>query len=150
MWIKDNWTTRARRWELACAWLNQLATWFNRLTFRGPLRENRTSGSWVISHLRPSADAADDGDCTVIGPRSGGVTSEGLEAADTDTASPGSTTIFKPVRIYAMTRVAYYHAGDQTLYGYVRALTFDAWGHLQGIGAEERITIDVTGACPEE
>lgn len=47
------------------------------------------------------------------------------------------------LRLYIMSRVAYYHGGTQTLYGYVRRMTFDKCGRLYSVGAETRVTIDV-------
>jgi hypothetical protein len=144
MWIRDTYKQGQR---LAAGWVNQVGTWFNRLHFQGPLAEERNSGSWTLIHKRPTTDAAADGDCHVVGPFTYAAPGEGTEAADAVTVEPGGNDDLKPIRLYAMTRVAYYHAGDKKLYGYVRAVTFDAWGHLQEIGAETRVEIDVTGAC---
>jgi len=70
-----------------------------------------------------------------------GSAAEGAEAAETTTWTYAGTNGLK---LYAMTRVAYYDAGDETVYGYVRLLTFDKYGRLYSIGAETRISIDVT------
>ena len=70
-----------------------------------------------------------------------GDTTEGAEAAE------GTTWTYAGVnglKLYAMTRVAYYDAGDKILYGYVRLLTFDKYGRLYSTGAETRVSIDVT------
>lgn len=69
-----------------------------------------------------------------------GDTDEGSEAADTTTwaASAGAG-----VQLHFMTRVAYYDAGNETLYGYVRTAKFDKFGRLASISAETRVTIDV-------
>lgn len=144
MWLKDNWKIGRR---LTAGWVNQVATWFNRLTFQGPLGEQRNSASWTLCHNRPSTENYVDGDCHVVGPFTYADPGEGNEAADAVAADVGGEADTKPTRLYCMTRVAYYHAGDKKLYGYVRALTFDAWGHLTEIGAETRVEIDVTGPC---
>ena len=146
--IKENWRGKGR-WGRLADWCNQIAKWFNRLAFEGPIEEDRSSGQWILRHSPASADAGDvdDADCRVVGQFTGSppAVSEGAEAADTTAVDPGSSTTY--VRAYAMTRVAYYHAGDKKLYGYVRALTFDQYGHLQRVGAETRVEIDATEAC---
>lgn len=86
-----------------------------------------------------------------IGPVSGsvdtvGVNTEGTEAAYTNTYD--GTSSANGLDLYAMTRVAYYDAGNETLYGYIRKLTFDVNGHLQAVSAETRISIDVPVVCP--
>lgn len=144
MWIYDNFKAGMR---LPAAWVNQVAVWFNRLSFDGPLSQDRTSGSWTIHHDRPEVEDFAGTDCHEVGPYTEAAPTEGTEAADATTLKLGSAADDKPVRLYAMTRVAYYDAGDKKLYGYVRALTFDAWGHLIEIGPEARVEIDVTGPC---
>jgi len=42
-----------------------------------------------------------------------------------------------------VTRVGYFDAGDEKLYGYVRTIKFDQWGRLASISAETRYEIDV-------
>jgi hypothetical protein len=144
MWLRDNWERGER---LSAAWVNQVGRWLNRLHFWGPVSQSRTSSAWTLRHDRPSTSALTDGDCRVVGPFTYAAPGEGTEAADAAAEDVGDEADAKPIRLYAMTRVAYYHAGDKKLYGYVRAMTFDAWGHLQEIGAETRVEIDVTGAC---
>ena len=80
----------------------------------------------------PGTDVVTIGDAT-----------EGSEAAETTTWTYAGTNGLK---LYAMTRVAYYDAGDEILYGYVRLLTFDKYGRLYSAGAETRVSIDVTVA----
>ena len=70
-----------------------------------------------------------------------GSAAEGSEAAETTTWTYAGTNGLK---LYAMTRTAYYHAGDKILYGYVRLLTFDKYGRLYSAGAETRVSVDVT------
>jgi len=69
----------------------------------------------------------------------------GSESADTTTWS--KATDGSPVNVYLVGRVVYNAAGDQTLYSFVRMLSFDARGLLVSIGAETRVTVDVTEAC---
>lgn len=89
----------------------------------------------LIEHIGPVAGAVD----TI------GVNSEGTEAAYTNTYN--ATTSENGLDLYAMVRVAYYDAGDEILYGYIRKLTFDVNGHLVSVGAETRISIDVPLEC---
>ena len=71
-----------------------------------------------------------------------GTNDEGLGPAEA-TAWPDDPR--QGLKLYAMTRVAYYNAGDEKLYGYVRLLTFDSGGRLYSVGAETRVTIDTPG-----
>jgi len=85
-----------------------------------------------------------------IGPVSGSVDTigsagEGSEAAEGTTYD--GTSSANGLAFYVQGRTAYYHAGDEKFYGYVRKITFDARGHLQSVGAETRITIDVVEVC---
>lgn len=75
-----------------------------------------------------------------------GSTSLGSESADTATWSRASNST--PVNVYLISRVVYNAAGDKTLYSFVRQLSFDSRGLLLSVGAETRITVDVTEACP--
>lgn len=73
-----------------------------------------------------------------------GGNTEGAEAADTDNWTGNSTN---GVDFYVMTRVAYFDAGDETLYGYIRKIEIDNKGHVYNISAETRVSIDVPVAC---
>jgi hypothetical protein len=74
-----------------------------------------------------------------------GGASEGSESADSSTWARGGGT---PLVLYVVSRTVYNEAGDKTLYSFVRPLTFDARGVLVSVGAETRVTVDVTEACP--
>jgi hypothetical protein len=69
-----------------------------------------------------------------------GGTTEGNEAAESTSKTFNNA---KGLSLGIMTRVAYYDAGDKTLYGYARTLTFDAMGRLYSVSGETRISIDV-------
>jgi len=71
-----------------------------------------------------------------------GTTAE-TEAAQTDSWTVEDGTL----GLTALTRMAYNHAGDETLYGYYRTFKFDAQGHLTSVSTETRVTIDVPEAC---
>lgn len=144
-WLKDTWKAGDRP---SAGWANLLGHWFSRLKFWGPLGEERNESAWVLGHLQPKTTAEDPADCTVIGPYDPETQTvgEGAEAADTATAAPGDT-IDTPIMLYGITRLGYYHAGDRKLYAYMRAVTFDPWGHLQAIGPEIRVEVDVTEHC---
>ena len=75
-----------------------------------------------------------------------GSTSDSSESADTTTWS--KFTDGTPVNVFVTTRVVYNPTGDKTIYAFVRQLSFDARGTLFAIGAEARITVDVTESCP--
>jgi len=75
-----------------------------------------------------------------------GSNDEGSEAADS-TNWLISTDRSKGLRAWWMWRVAYFDAGDQKLYGYLRRAEFDKYGHLTKVTAEARIEIDVPEAC---
>jgi hypothetical protein len=68
------------------------------------------------------------------------------ETADTATWSKASDGT--PVDVTVATRVIYNAAGDKTIYAFVRQMSFDARGTLVAIGAETRVTVDVTESCP--
>jgi hypothetical protein len=74
-----------------------------------------------------------------------GDTDEGSEAADTTSWS--RETDGTPLTLQIMTRVAYFHAGDKKLYGYIREYKYDAAGLLLSVSGETRIELDppVTG-----
>lgn len=88
-------------------------------------------------------------DCVPIGntasPTTLGGTSEGSESADT--SSWTRSTSGMPLDLYVVTRMVYNESGDQTLYQFVRKLSFDACGLLTAVSSEARVTIDATEAC---
>jgi len=75
-----------------------------------------------------------------------GSSDEGSEAADT-TDWLISTDRSKGLQAWWMWRVAYFDAGDQKLYGYLRRAEFDKYGHLTKVTAESRVEIDVPESC---
>ena len=75
-----------------------------------------------------------------------GSTSDTGESAETTTWS--RDTDATPVDVYLVSRVVYNPTGDQTLYSFMRKCSFDARGELVSVGAETRVTVDVTEACP--
>jgi hypothetical protein len=75
-----------------------------------------------------------------------GAAAEGSESADT--ASWSRATSATPVNLYCVSRVVYNASGDQTLYQFMRELSFDARGQLLAVSAEMRVTVDVTESCP--
>jgi hypothetical protein len=79
-------------------------------------------------------------------PTTVGSATEGSETADT--ASWSRATSATPVNLYCVSRVVYNASGDQTLYQFMRELSFDARGLLLAVSAETRVTVDVTESCP--
>ncbi|HEX4125663.1 MAG TPA: hypothetical protein VHY37_13120 [Tepidisphaeraceae bacterium] len=75
-----------------------------------------------------------------------GSTSDTSESADTGSWSRSSSAT--PVNVYCVSRVVYNAAGDQTLYQFLRQISFDARGQLVSISAETRATVDATESCP--
>lgn len=75
-----------------------------------------------------------------------GAASEGSESADTTTWSVQADGT--PCDIYVISRVGFYHAGDEKLYGYTRKLSIDSKGRIFAISAETRVEIDVPEECP--
>jgi hypothetical protein len=100
-------------------------------------RDSSGQPMFIDAHSWPLTPGATD---------SVGVLTEGAEAADTDTYNATSST--NGLQLDIMTRVAYFHAGDEVLYGYTRRLVFDEMGHLVSVSAETRVTIDAAAACP--
>ena len=97
----------------------------------------------IVSDARPAARL---GRCS--NPAAIGTAAEGAEAAETTTWDRASQAAGENgLTLTIMTRVAYYDAGDETLYGYTRTLTFDSRGMLATVGAETRVSIDVAEAC---
>lgn len=88
-------------------------------------------------------------DCMPTGntasPATLGGTSEGSETADAThwTRATDGT----PLDLYVVCRMVYNESGDQTLYQFVRKLSFDACGLLVAVSGETRVTIDATEAC---
>jgi hypothetical protein len=72
-----------------------------------------------------------------------GDTDEGSEAADTTEWARGDG----PLTLQIMTRVAYFHAGDKKLYGYIREYKWDAIGMLLSVSGETRIELDAATTC---
>jgi hypothetical protein len=73
-----------------------------------------------------------------------GSAAEGSETASTMSWARTSGT---PLDLYLTTRVGYYDAGDETLYGYAVKLSFDAFGALIAVSGETRYGIDVPEDC---
>ena len=73
-----------------------------------------------------------------------GSAAEGSETAEASTWTAGGAN---GLAVYQMTRVAYYDAGNETLYGYIRLFTYNRFGGLYSVGAETRIEIDVPVVC---
>jgi hypothetical protein len=53
----------------------------------------------------------------------------------------------KVVTVAMVTRVVYNSAGDETFYAFVRDLAYEC-GRLKSVGAEQKITVTPTDACP--
>jgi len=66
-----------------------------------------------------------------------------VEAADTDDWNLLDGTGV----LWLVTRVAFDHTGDSTLYGYRRAIYFDEDGRITSVSAETRYTIETPEAC---
>lgn len=90
-----------------------------------------------LHHIRPDSESSNT---------SLGDSGEGTESADASTWLITDDRT-KGLELTLMTRVAYYHGGDETLYGYVRTFTFDLFGHLVEVSAESRVGIDVAELC---
>jgi hypothetical protein len=73
-----------------------------------------------------------------------GSAAEGSESADATTWTAGGTN---GVEIYEVTRIGYYDAGDETLYAYVRKMTYNRFGCLYSVSGETRVSIEVPEAC---
>ena len=146
-WLKTWFSTTNPMLMAVCAGLNHIGTVLNRMHGLPPIVVERPSGGPLIRHLQPETAVADDEDCIILGcwDAVGEAVSEGAEAAETTDQAVGD--LGQPLRLYAMTRVAYYHEGDKKLYGYVRALTIDAFGHITHVSGETRVEVDVTERC---
>ncbi|HZL36327.1 MAG TPA: hypothetical protein VFC78_13495 [Tepidisphaeraceae bacterium] len=73
-------------------------------------------------------------------------TSNTSESPDTSTWSRDTDGL--PINLYVVSRTVYNPAGDQTLYQFIRKLSFDARGILYAVSAETRDVVDVTEPCP--
>ena len=71
-----------------------------------------------------------------------GTTAE-TEAAQTDDWDIGDGSL----QVTMLTRMAYDHNGDETLYAYYRDFTYDENGRLTQVSVETRVTIDTPGSC---
>lgn len=74
-----------------------------------------------------------------------GAASEGSEAAESTTWARGTDDA--PVDVWVTSRVGYFDAGDETLYAYLRKLSFAADGRLVGVSGETRVSVDVLEDC---
>jgi hypothetical protein len=73
--------------------------------------------------------------------------SEHADAANSSSWDRTNQNSSRGVKVTVQTGTRYDDAGDQTLYAYLRDLTFDADGHLVAVSAESKVTIDVTEDC---
>ncbi|MBI1389923.1 MAG: hypothetical protein GC154_15895 [bacterium] len=73
--------------------------------------------------------------------------SEHADAANSNSWDRATQSSNRGVKVTMQTGTRYDDAGDQTLYAYLRDLTFDADGHLVAISVESKVTIDVTEDC---
>ena len=119
-------------------WFNQAANWLNNIEGLDGVEVSYNAGRIYISFVA-TPDIDETGTFGTIGDAD-----EGDEAADSgEWAVDGDTGLY----LDAMTRVGFFDAGDETLYGYVRRLKFDSQGRLFSVGGETRITIDLPGTC---
>lgn len=58
-----------------------------------------------------------------------------------------ANSLYDGLQITVQTGLCYEHDGDRTIYGFLRDLTFNAFGQLVTVSAERRIVIDVPEAC---
>ena len=116
------------------------------------LKEGILTGTWV--HMW--ADPATGGgvfyffDLGMGLPGTGktvGTTAE-TEAAQADTWDVTNQGSDEGLEMVQLTRTAYDHTSDETLYAYYRTFSYDANGHLTDVSAETRVTIDAPTACP--
>lgn len=89
--------------------------------------------------------SAGGGSGTLDGPKTIGGDTEGSEAAETTTWDRDADE--QPLTIHMVTRVAFYDAGDQKLYGYIRTFCYDDMGLLRSVSGEVRVSIDVPVIC---
>lgn len=76
-------------------------------------------------------------------PTTVGNNAEGSESAESTTWSRGTT----PVDVWVLSRIGYFHAGDEKLYAYFRKLSYDGLGALYAVSAETRVEIDAPDDC---
>lgn len=103
------------------------------------LQENLPTGMVDISRAQPLTVGSKTSPDTVSS------AAEGSEAAESTTWTRDTTRT--PVDVWIQTRTAFYHAGDEKLYGYFRKFSYDSLGHLYAISAETRVEIDVPEDC---
>lgn len=146
-WLRTDYQSDNPLLKVVADGLNIIGRWGNRMRALYPIVVERQGGGILIRHAQAAPTPPADEDCVVLGcwDPIGEAVSEGEETPDTTSYAVGEMS--KPIRIYAMTRVGYYHAGDQKFYGYVRALTLDQWGHWNFVSGETRVEVDVPVLC---
>ncbi len=100
----------------------------------------------LYRRIRSTSEVADAQEsCITTSPTIIGGVTEGLESPDNTT---WSGTMGTPVDIFFEGRTGYFHAGTQTLIGYVRKLRVNSCGRIYEVTGEETYGIDVPGDCP--
>ena len=122
-------------------WFNQVARWLNGMAGFGGNEVSHLHDGIAIAHVFVLEVDEDAMSFATLGDAD-----EGAEAADTGDWEV-VTTDGEGLHLDITTRVGYFDAGDETLYGYIRRLKFDDQGRLYYVGAETRITIDTPGTC---
>lgn len=87
-------------------------------------------------------DSGGGGGGTYASPKTIGSSTEGSEAADTETWDITNQGSNDGAVAWITTAIVYNEAGDQILYEFRRPFTWDSDGRLVSIGAETRITTE--------
>jgi hypothetical protein len=115
-------------------------------TPKGPVFPILSLPSTAVGGRAPATSCSGSNTTTI------GSNSEGSESADSTSFdfTTGSGTSTATLEVWVTSRVGYFDAGDQTLYGYARKLTFNCDGGnlvLEQVSGETRYTIDVPTIC---
>lgn len=80
----------------------------------------------------------------IVSPTTIGAASEGSESASSTTWNRDDGS---PLEEWYVSRVGYWHAGDEKLYAFYRKRTYDTLGALRSVSAETRVEIDAPEDC---
>lgn len=104
----------------------------------------------IVAGERPGYVIYEDPESPVtVGSATIGDSIEGTEAVDTETFDIGGNQT-SPLDMYQESRIGYFEAGDEILYGYARRVRKDSNGMEYRVDTEVRYTVDTPDTCTGE
>lgn len=111
---------------------------------RDEIRKLRVDIDEIFRRLRRISEETQTPPCEgTAGLTTLGDATEGSEAENSSSWAIGSG----PVNVWMTSRVSYYEAGTETLWGYRRKFSYDSCGKLIAVSGETRYEVDVPTEC---